>query len=35
MALAGGSLSVRTGEEGGAVVTIRAPRASDLGEAAP
>ena len=35
MALAGGSLSVRSGEDGGAVVTIRAPRASDLGEAAP
>ncbi len=35
MALAGGSLSVRGGDDGGAVVTIRAPRASDLGEAAP
>ncbi|MGH2505636.1 MAG: ATP-binding protein, partial [Ktedonobacterales bacterium] len=35
MALAGGLLSVRSGEDGGAVVTIRAPRASDLGEAAP
>ncbi len=31
MALAGGSLSVRSGETGGAIVTIRAPRASDLG----
>ena len=31
MALVGGSLSVHGGEEGGAVVTIRAPRASDLG----
>jgi hypothetical protein len=35
MALAGGSLGVRGGEEGGAVVTIRVPRASDLGEMAP
>jgi hypothetical protein len=35
MALAGGSLSVRSGDDGGAIVTIRAPRASDLGEAAP
>lgn len=35
MTLAGGSLSVRSGEDGGAVVTIRAPRASDLGEATP
>lgn len=34
MALAGGSLSIRGQDEGGAVVTIRAPRASDLGEAA-
>jgi signal transduction histidine kinase len=33
MALAGGSLSVRSGDAGGAVVTIRAPRASELGEA--
>ena len=33
MALAGGSLSVRGGDNGGAVVTIRVPRASDLGEA--
>lgn len=31
MALAGGSLSVGAGADGGAVVTIRAPRASDLG----
>lgn len=31
MSLAGGSLSVGSGEDGGAVVTIRAPRASDLG----
>ncbi|HEX8997422.1 MAG TPA: hypothetical protein VF812_15450 [Ktedonobacterales bacterium] len=35
MALAGGSLSVRGGDDGGAVVTIRAPRASDLGESTP
>ncbi len=35
MTLAGGSLGVRGGEDGGAVVTIRVPRASDLGEAAP
>jgi hypothetical protein len=36
MALAGGSLGVRGGEDGGAIVTIRVPRASDLGgEAAP
>ena len=33
MALVGGSLSVRSGEDGGAVVTIRAPRASELGGA--
>lgn len=33
--LAGGSLGVRGGEDGGAAVTIRVPRASDLGEAAP
>ncbi|HEX2349052.1 MAG TPA: ATP-binding protein [Ktedonobacterales bacterium] len=33
MALVGGSLSVRSGEDGGAVVTIRAPRSSDLGGA--
>jgi hypothetical protein len=31
IALAGGSLSVGSGETGGAVVTIRAPRSSDLG----
>lgn len=31
MALVGGSLSVRSGEDGGAIVTIRAPRASELG----
>ena len=31
MSLAGGSLSVGSGDDGGAVVTIRAPRASDLG----
>ncbi len=34
IALIGGSLSVRAGEDGGAVVTIRAPRVSDLGEIA-
>jgi hypothetical protein len=33
IALAGGSLSVRSGENGGVVVTIRVPRASELGEA--
>lgn len=34
IALIGGSLSVRAGADGGAVVTIRAPRVSDLGEVA-
>lgn len=34
IALIGGSLSVRTGDDGGAVVTIRAPRVSELGEMA-
>ena len=31
IALAGGSLSVGSGDSSGAVVTIRAPRSSDLG----
>lgn len=35
MALVGGSLSVRGDDDGGAVVTIRAPRDSDLGAATP
>ncbi|HEX8733581.1 MAG TPA: ATP-binding protein [Ktedonobacterales bacterium] len=33
MALVGGSLTVASGERGGAIVTIRAPRAADLSDA--